>query len=998
MTINKSALSFVFSLNLILGQFAFALKPAELPALNNQMIRIFKGQTTRRSAYPAEVNSAIQSLIPLGFATYLRLSELAGAASIKEAVLQEYLRKQEDWGMPWLPLSWGLEHQNIESNYSAFTQLLEARVSVVSGKPDDDVLEQSMFTQIVPHSKNSVSFVNSLRAEAEELASSIDESFYDIRLEIHNEPSSITVKRVEDYLRGPISQQARTSALKILEDLKNLLAQSDLRAFIAQTKMNTPNTTSADWINLNKETTIEGKAKILSGMPPGDAVYYNLAQNTLDMFGDISSYLAPDSRRVSGLFGYLDNLVAMAKVLQTKSLSRTSNATLVYFATYTEWYDLLNQISSGAFIFANQYLSSEENKRSSLSLGSMLRLSYLLTVVSYVSGYIPQTEFEKFQKAGTFIQKNEARINPGQLSEYLAQFDQLFIKSTQRLRRLFSNELAQYKQIVPKVDSFIDDTLRSSPLLPLSRLTEILSTQVQLKNINPILISGESKYYFFKVLNPGIARGTLFFPTEAETSNDNFPWNPDGIYFLEKTPAEIQKISGVLTCDSGSMISHVQLLAKNHGLPNVRVNCGLKDQLAKYKNKEILMYALPSGELHFKLFSEATADELEIYHAYHQIKQNLKVTIPIPDRLDINYPLQLEQLRLADAGKVAGGKACGQGELARLFKDRVPHAIVLPFGVYYQHVKESGLYDFIQKALSDPEIKGTDPQKLERRKKILAGIRARIMAIELKAEIKDYIYQFLMTYPVVDHGVFVRSDTNAEDLPGFVGAGLNLTLPNVRGVANVFAAIKEVWASPFQEKAFSWRQDLISNPWDLYPSVVIQIAIPSKVAGVMVVGDTQEDDFEDSLLIAANEGLGITTVNGEFTPEEILYSRKSNTYEIVGSSYAKSKKVLNPAGGISEAPVTLGNRLVSDSEVLQLKTMGDMVQKYFISQGRKEKWDMEWGVLENQVVLLQMRPFIGNKIARNLSSLKRLQKFESKTKNDGMMDLNTLQVNLSRPR
>ncbi len=30
-------------------------------------------------------------------------------------------------------------------------------------------------------------------------------------------------------------------------------------------------------------------------------------------------------------------------------------------------------------------------------------------------------------------------------------------------------------------------------------------------------------------------------------------------------------------------------------------------------------------------------------------------------------------------------------------------------------------------------------------------------------------------------GVFVRSDTNVEDLAGFTGAGLNLTLPNVVG-------------------------------------------------------------------------------------------------------------------------------------------------------------------------------------------------------------------------
>ena len=55
-------------------------------------------------------------------------------------------------------------------------------------------------------------------------------------------------------------------------------------------------------------------------------------------------------------------------------------------------------------------------------------------------------------------------------------------------------------------------------------------------------------------------------------------------------------------------------------------------------------------------------------------------------------------------------------------------------------------------------------------------------------------------------GVFVRSDTNVEDLPGFTGAGINLTLPNVVGFENVMKALGEVWASPFSPRSFAWRR------------------------------------------------------------------------------------------------------------------------------------------------------------------------------------------------
>ena len=50
-------------------------------------------------------------------------------------------------------------------------------------------------------------------------------------------------------------------------------------------------------------------------------------------------------------------------------------------------------------------------------------------------------------------------------------------------------------------------------------------------------------------------------------------------------------------------------------------------------------------------------------------------------------------------------------------------------------------------------------------------------------------------------GVFVRSDTNVEDLPGFTGAGLNKTIPNVVGYDAILQAIREVWASPFSDRA-----------------------------------------------------------------------------------------------------------------------------------------------------------------------------------------------------
>ena len=45
------------------------------------------------------------------------------------------------------------------------------------------------------------------------------------------------------------------------------------------------------------------------------------------------------------------------------------------------------------------------------------------------------------------------------------------------------------------------------------------------------------------------------------------------------------------------------------------------------------------------------------------------------------------------------------------------------------------------------------------------------------------------------YGVFVRSDTNVEDLPGFTGAGLNQTIPNVVGFENIVKAVQQAASS-----------------------------------------------------------------------------------------------------------------------------------------------------------------------------------------------------------
>ena len=111
------------------------------------------------------------------------------------------------------------------------------------------------------------------------------------------------------------------------------------------------------------------------------------------------------------------------------------------------------------------------------------------------------------------------------------------------------------------------------------------------------------------------------------------------------------------------------------------------------------------------------------------------------------------------------------------------------------------------------------------------------------------------------YGVFVRSDTNAEDLPQFTGAGLNLTVPNVVGIDNILNALRDVWASPFEERAYAWRSQALTSSDRVYPSVVLYRTIRSDKSGVMATANLATLDLS-GITVNVNEGVAAVVDGG----------------------------------------------------------------------------------------------------------------------------------------
>ena len=123
--------------------------------------------------------------------------------------------------------------------------------------------------------------------------------------------------------------------------------------------------------------------------------------------------------------------------------------------------------------------------------------------------------------------------------------------------------------------------------------------------------------------------------------------------------------------------------------------------------------------------------------------------------------------------------------------------------------------------------------------------------------------------------VAVRSSATAEDLPDASFAGQQETFLNVKGIDSILIAIKEVFASLYNDRAIAYRTHHGFQHHDVALSAGIQQMIRSDQAasGVMFTMDT-ESGFDQVVFITSSYGLGEMVVQGAVNPDE-FYVHKS---------------------------------------------------------------------------------------------------------------------------
>jgi phosphoenolpyruvate synthase/pyruvate phosphate dikinase len=355
----------------------------------------------------------------------------------------------------------------------------------------------------------------------------------------------------------------------------------------------------------------------------------------------------------------------------------------------------------------------------------------------------------------------------------------------------------------------------------------------------------------------------------------------------------------------------------------------------------------------------------------------------------------LEQTTAADSGVRSGPKAANLGELKRFFPNRVAPGIVIPFGVYYQHAsrKDSSGLSVLDRVASSfaaadrMRSAGASPEQVRAfMRPRLEEIRKTIRELKLDSAFTAELTNKMRNVFGEDgsYGVFVRSDTNAEDLPQFTGAGLNLTVPNVVGTGKILQAIKDVWASPYEERAYEWRAQALVSSVEVYPSVVLLKSVSNDKSGVIATANLETLDLNE-LTVNTSEGVAAVVDGGV---AESLLLKPNGEVRLLAQARAPYRKMLSERGGFIWLPTTGSDYVLSAREIEEVRQLAREVREKFPpekdNQGNIMPWDIEFGFAKGELGLFQIRPLSRY---RETKTLEALASIESGTASPRMVDL-----------
>jgi pyruvate, water dikinase len=329
------------------------------------------------------------------------------------------------------------------------------------------------------------------------------------------------------------------------------------------------------------------------------------------------------------------------------------------------------------------------------------------------------------------------------------------------------------------------------------------------------------------------------------------------------------------------------------------------------------------------------------------------------------YVLWFNQVGMNDVGQV-GGKNASLGEMISHLSElgvSVPNGFATTADAYREFLAHEGLDARIRELLATLDVDDVNALAATGRQ-IRELVMAQPFPAAFETAVRDMFAQ-LETESGPEPSFAVRSSATAEDLPDASFAGQQETLLNVSGIDGIMAAIKEVFASLFNDRAISYRVHKGFDHNEVALSAGIQRMVRSDIgsSGVMFSIDT-ESGFRDVVFVTASYGLGEAVVQGSVNPDEFYVHKptlRSGRPAVLRRTLGSKASKIIYAGDDHHATVETVDTdpdvrhvfCIDDDDVEALARQALTIEEHY---GRP--MDIEWGKdgHDGKLYILQARP------------------------------------------
>lgn len=320
------------------------------------------------------------------------------------------------------------------------------------------------------------------------------------------------------------------------------------------------------------------------------------------------------------------------------------------------------------------------------------------------------------------------------------------------------------------------------------------------------------------------------------------------------------------------------------------------------------------------------------------------------------YTRPLAELRRSDTAEF-GAKSANLGDMLAA-GIRVPPGFAVSARAYSTFVDEAGLEGMIAAAVS--HVSPGDVEAIGAASKTIGeSMRLAPLPDAVRAELRQRHDELARAAGEERPPVAVRSSALGEDSQEASHAGQQESFLWVRGIEQIYDAVRDCWVSLFTPHAISYRAALGVGETTPAMGVTVQLMVDAEVSGVMFTCNPVSGD-PSMLALNASWGLGIAVVSGELTPDDYLVSKitgevvrrtvSTKHIEYVPDATGRGMVRLNVAAPRRDEPC------LGDAELATLVEVARHVERHF---GAHQ--DIEWAIarerpLPDALLVLQARP------------------------------------------